>query len=88
MRLRFLLSELPTSQTRYCAELRRLLRRDAHGVMEEQIFQNLYLTVEMRLSKLPQSLGLSEPADVKCQLFDCISKRVSHVYYSWWIHLR
>jgi hypothetical protein len=68
------ISELATSRIRYCTELARLLKRDWHDLMEEQIFQNDYLTAKTFLNELTESLGLSETIDVKRQLFEWISR--------------
>jgi hypothetical protein len=76
------ISEFASSQTRYCAELEGLPRRDGHDLMEEQIFQNLHLTAETFLSYLTETLGFSETVDTKCHLFEDISgEGVSWILY-------
>jgi hypothetical protein len=48
------------SRTRYCVELARLLTKEVHDLIEGQVFQNCYLTVETFLSHLTERLGLSQ----------------------------
>jgi hypothetical protein len=49
------ISELAASPTRYYAELAQLLKRDVYDLMEEQIFQNRYLTAETLLNELTEA---------------------------------
>jgi hypothetical protein len=82
------ISELATSRTRHCPELARLLRTDAHDLMEEQIFQNRYLTVETFLNELAERLGLSEAVDINVSCSTGYLEKVSLGCSMWPICLR
>jgi hypothetical protein len=56
---------------------------DPHDFMEEQIFQNRYLTMETFLKELTKALELSETIELKCQLFEWICGEIVF----WMLHM-